>query len=124
MNEFISNFEAACAKLGRSTVIPDVSAWDTKQQGRLIAGHTLDVILEANNDGWVGDLADTDQEKWFPVFNVVKDEDAPGGFRLSVRDSGYVGDCSSLGVRHACATEELADFMGKECADLYKALHS
>ena len=124
MQKFISNYEQACAKLNRSTELPDVSKWSPKLQKHLIAVHKLDALLEVNNDGWVGELADTKQEKWYPVFDIVTDEKEPGGFRLSFFVSDFVCDYSYFGVRPACKSEELSDVMGKECADLYKDLHS
>ncbi len=120
MENFISDYYLACAKLNRSTELPDVSMYSPKKQTRLIADHKLETILEANNDGWEGDLADTSQRKWHPYFDIIKDKGAPGGFRLSffvsVFDLGY----SFVGVRHACKNRELSDFMGQNCPDLYR----
>jgi len=124
MQKFISNYEDACAKLGRSTELPDVSKWSPKLQRHLTALHKLDTLLEVNNAGWEGDLANIEQKKWYPVFDIINDEDAPGGFRLSFFGSVYVSVNSDLGVRPACCSEELSDFMGRNCPNLYKDLHS
>ena len=88
-----------------------------------MAAHKLEKLLLVNNDGWKAKLADTNQRKWYPRFWIDKDLDAPGGLRLSFYGSGFDFDSSTLGVRHACKSEELSNFMGKECADLYLELH-
>jgi hypothetical protein len=124
MDKFISSFEEACAKLGRGTELPDVTKWPERLQKHLTAVFKLDAILEVNNDGWVADLSNTKQWKYYPWFRVVQDVEAPGGFRLSFRDFACDRDDSSLGVRLACKSEELAVFMGNNCGDLYKDLHS
>jgi len=79
MENFISDYEQACAKLNRSTELPDVSMYSAKKQKRMISDHKLETILEANNDGWEGDLGDTKQRKWHPYFDIIKDKAAPGG---------------------------------------------
>lgn len=120
---FVSTFEAACERLNRSTALPDVSMWPERLQRHLIALFKLDTILEVNNNGWVPDLANTSQWKHYPWFRIEKDANEAGGFRLSC--SGYDYDCtvSYLGARLACETEELAEYMGENCAELYKDLH-
>ena|ERR1035437_5638890 len=120
MEKFISDYEQACAKLNRSSALPDVSAYSEKKQKRLIADYKLETILEVNNDGWEGNLADTNQKKWHPYFRIIADKDVPGGFRLSFNDSGCGCVSSLVGVRHACKNEELSNFMGKNFPDLYK----
>jgi hypothetical protein len=40
-------------------------------------------------------------------------------FIVSVYDVG----CSLFGVRHSCKSSDLADFMGENCADLYKEVN-
>jgi hypothetical protein len=123
-NQFLSSFEEACARLNMSSELPDVSKWPERLQKHLIALHKLDTILQVNNDGWVADLADIGQTKWYPYFWVTKDSNAPGGFRLAYYGCDYGSVTSHLGVRLACQSRDLAIFMGQECADLYKDLHS
>jgi hypothetical protein len=123
MSQLVTTFEEACARLNRSTTLPDVSAWPEKQQSREIAAFKLDAILEVNNEGWEADIANTKQKKWYPVFEIMPDESASGGFRLAFHVYGYVRDYSYLGVRHACKDASLAQFMAENCADVYKELN-
>ena len=125
MKKFILTFEEACAALGCSTELPDVSAFAENKQKRLIADHKLEKILEVNNkidnDGqpWEADLANTDQRKYYPYFEIHQEAEAPGGFRLSSYDCSYDGGYADVGARHACKSRELAIFMGENCADIY-----
>lgn len=123
MEKFVSTFEEACAKLGKSTELPDVSAWPEHLQGHLLATFKLDTILQVNNNGWKPNLADTTQKKWYPWFWVEKDNEGPGGFRLASYGFDYDHGASNLGVRLACESSDLARFMGENCPELYKELH-
>lgn len=124
MGKFISNFEAACKKLKREPVIPEFLEYPEEDRPREKAAFELEIIVKANNGKEKMDLANTSQAKWHPIHNVIPDKSRPRGFRLafdrSVCDRGY----TNLGCRHACKSEELAHFLGKERADLYEAKHS
>jgi hypothetical protein len=124
MEQFVSNFEEACARKGISTVLPDVSSFPEYLQKHTIANYKLSVIIGVNNDEWTPDIKDTDQYKYYPWFRIEEDDMGPAGFRLSY--GGYVYDYSfsTLGVRLACKSRELAKFMGENCADLYAELHA
>ncbi len=122
--ELVKSFEAACERLNRSTDLPDVSMWPERLQKHLTALYKLDAILEVNNDGWVPDISDTDQGKYFPWFDIINDEDVAGGFRLSSSDYEFGRSYTRLGSSLACRSGELARWMGKNCAELYKELHS
>ena len=124
MEQFISSYEEACAKLGRTTELPDVSKWPERLQKHLLATFKLDTILEVNNGGWVPDIANKKEWKYWPWFNIIKDESCPGGFRLSLSGCDYDCAYSFLGVRLACKSSDLAEFMGENCTELYKDLNS
>ena len=124
--KFLSVYEEACAFLNRSTERPDVSKYSEKKQKRLNADHDLETILEANNmianDGkpWEADVADTSQEKWYPLFWVNPDKNEDAGFALSFDVCRYDCALATLGARHACINEEVAHFMGNNCQGIYK----
>ena len=52
MENFVTTFEEACAKLGKSTQLPDVSSFPEHLQKHVIATYKLSVILEVNNGDW------------------------------------------------------------------------
>ena len=120
--QFVKSFDEACIRLGIGNELPDVSAWPVSLQKHLTATYMLSKILEVNNGDWKPDLGDTNQCKYYPWFEIIKD--GSSGFRLSYH--GY--DCSRssarLGVRLACKSSELARFMAKTFPELYKDLLS
>ena len=123
MNEqFVSSFEEACARLGKSTQLPDVSTFPDHLQKHVTATFKLSTILEVNNGEWKPDIADTTQRKYFPYFLIRPDENCASGFGLSFYDYGCDYSGTSLGVRLACKDAGLAIFMGENCTDLYKDL--
>ncbi len=122
MENFISDFEEACAKLNRSAVLPDVSQFNPRLQAYIIALHKLDILLEVNNSGVEIKTANTKQWKYYPRFVIIPDDSRPFGFRLSYYDYGCDRSTSALGARLACASVELARFMGENCAELYEPL--
>ena len=121
MEEFVKSFEEACAKLGISTQLPYVWSFPENLQKHVTATYKLSKILEANNGDWKPNLADTDQWKYYPWFRIVKD-DSQSGCGLSYLGCSYGNSSTGIGVRLACKDEELAEFMGKTFADLYKDL--
>ena len=130
MQQYKLQFEEACAKLGRSAQLPDVTGKTDIQANREIACHMADAIIDAKNmeanggKPWVADLGNTTQEKWHPLFNIIKDETAPRGFRLSCHGCFFDYGYALLGARHACINRQVAKDMGQNFPDLYKDIRS
>lgn len=123
MDNFISDFEVACVKLNRSSVLPDVSQFNPRLQAYIIALHKLDILLEVNNGGVeMKAAAVTSQRKYYPRFRIFPDASRPFGIRLVCCDFVCDGLTSAIGSRFACASRELAIFMGKNCGELYEPL--
>ena len=118
--QFVKSFDEACTRLGIGNELPDVSAWPVSLQKHLTATYMLSKILEVNNGEWKPDLADTDQMTYFPWFRIIRD--GSSGFRLSSDVYDYDYSCTRLGVRLACKSSELAEFMGETFPELYKDL--
>jgi hypothetical protein len=121
--EFLMSFENACAWKGISTDLPDVSSFPEHLRKHVIATYKLSVILEVNNDDWKLNLSDTSQYKYYPWFKINQEE-GPSGFALSYGDYGCTTSYSCLGARLACRSSELAEFMGRNCIEIYKDLLS
>jgi hypothetical protein len=122
MDNFISDYEAACAKLNRSSALPDVSGFNPRLQAYITALHKLDILLEVNNGGVEMNAANLAQTKYYPRFEIIPDASRPFRFRLAFLNRIFYGSGSTLSVRHACASWQLAVFMGKNCAELYEPL--
>ena len=119
MEQYLSNFEEACAKLGKPTQLPDVSVWPERLQNHLVALYKLDTILEVNNDGWKANMADTDEYKYYPWFDINPDDQQPSGFGLSYYCYDYAYSCSSLGARLYYKDRETAKYAGTQFTELY-----
>lgn len=122
MQKFISDFEEACAKLGCSAVLPDVSQFNPRLQAYIIALHKLDILLEVNNGGVKMKTADIKQWKFYPRFTIIPDASCLFGFQLACNDFESDRSSSLLGTSLACASGELAIFMGRNCTQLYEPL--
>lgn len=122
MDNFISDYEAACAKLNRSSVLPDVSQFNPRLQAYITSLHKLDILLEVNNGGVEMNAANIKQWKYYPRFQIIPDASRPFGFRLAFSGCGCARSDSFLGARLACVNSDLAIFMGKNCAELYEPL--
>lgn len=114
----IQTFEDACSKLqlDPSTVLPEVS--NLPNGKALLALAKLFIIIEAINDGWKPDWNNYDEYKYYPWFDLKKEENNPSGFRLD----GVVYDCtySRVGSRLCFASREKAEYAAKQFEDLYK----
>lgn len=111
----ITSFESACARLGRSTQLPDMSSWPSSLRRPMIALYKLTVIRDAIVGDWVADWDDSKQRKWQPWFYLNKP-----GFRFD--DSYYVltVTLASGGSRLVFASEAQSDYAGKTFIGLYE----
>lgn len=66
MSEINPQFEAACKKLNREPVLPDLSMLTPGLQKFTLANIMLATIIEAKNDGWEADWGNPKQSKWSP----------------------------------------------------------
>ena len=142
----IKTFEDACNELGSSHSL--VLAYQNtnlrdeevaKPNKDIIAYMKLRIIVAALNEGWKPQFI-TGEYRWFPYFILyTKDEidkmdeetkarvvyrsnsnaNANGGvsYAYSNRDSAYVH--ANIGSRLAFKTEELAEYAGKQFAEIY-----
>ena len=126
--KWTNNFEEACHMSNIGPAIPDLSGFSEKLQRKMIALYKLEVISEVNNaienggEKWEANYADTNEAKFLALFDIVKDEKAPRGFRLVCDDYAYVRGATASGARPPLKTPELTEFMGKECPELYADL--
>lgn len=83
-------------------------------------------VFNKNADGtvWQPDWSNPRQQKWRIVVQSTPDSSVPRGFRLSFYGSAFDVVSARLGCRHACKSEELAEFLGKNRIDLYEAMRS
>jgi hypothetical protein len=116
----IKTFEAACKvlKLDPEKVVPKVSAFPKEHQKALVAIAKLVIIAQALNGSWKPDWNDSDQYKYYPWFDMEKDKNNPGGFRLDYVDYNY--NYFDVGSRLCFRSRDLANYAGTQFIDLYK----
>jgi hypothetical protein len=79
-------------------------------------------LLSVYNEGTVLDAGNTNQYKYYPWFNIVKDSSKPSGFGLSCGGCGLWDSFSRVGVRLCFKIEALAMDAGKKFIDIYEDL--
>ena len=80
----IKTFEDACAALKiDANALPDFSMLPEKYRNALLAHYKLLIVIEAINEGWKPNWADTNERKYTPWFSVSEEDSKPSGFGLS-----------------------------------------
>lgn len=122
-NMKIKTFEDACKAKGLDPekVLPDVSMYPELHGKALIAAAKLFIIVDAVNGERKFDWTDYDQRKWYPWFDMEKDEENnPSGFRLV---SVYYSCATSSVVSRLCFhSSEEAKQVATDFIDLYRDL--
>jgi hypothetical protein len=122
MNQ-IKTFEEACTVQGIDpvTALPDVSGFPEQHRKALTATGKLFIIADALNEGWKPDWNNDDEYKYYPWFDLEKDEEHnPSGFRL---DSVYCSCTrSTVGSRLCFKNRAIANYAGTQFTDLYRDL--
>ena len=114
----------ACEKLGLDSEksLPDVSGMPEKHRGALVATAKLYIITEAAREGKEPNWNDSDEEKWFPWFDMEMDKNNPSGFRFYVT---YCVDSTAhagSGSRLCFLSDEDAEYHGRQHVDLYREM--
>lgn len=119
--ELVKSFEEACKVLNidPAAVLPDVSAFPAPHQNALTAVAKLFIIADALNGDWKPDWSNYDQRKWWPWFDLQKNEESnPSGFRFDC--VGYDYAYSTVGSRLCFKDRDTATYAGTQFIDLYR----
>lgn len=105
----VKTFDDACDVLG---IIPTAvyQEDDTKDE---IAYKQLKVIVQALNEGWKPNWADTNQRKWYPYFQYKS------GFGFSLTYYGRWHAVTVVGSRLCFKSSDLAEYAGKQFESIY-----
>ena len=80
----------------------------------------LKLIAKCFNDGWVADIADTSQYKYWSWFDIIKDKNKLAGFGFSAAlyNFGFTG--TGVGSRPNFKSSEIAMYVGKTFIDEFE----
>ena len=109
----ISTFEQVCAALkvsARSYAIPAKGSYQQKADAAM---RRLKLIAKCFNDGWVADMADTNQYKYWAWFDIIKDASKLAGFGFSNANYYCVFTYAYVGSRPNFKSSEICIYVGK-----------
>ena len=129
MSERIKTFEEACTAQGLdpNTVLPDVTCLPESDRKAVtcfammcIINRSLNTDPETNQE-WKPDWNDSDQEKYYPWFDVDEKPEGASGFGLSYDGDFGCGNARAyLGVRLFYRDSETAIYAGETFIELYE----
>ena len=128
MSERVKSFEEACAAQGLdpNTVLPDVTCLPESDRKAVtsfammcIINRSLNTDPETNQE-WKPDWNDSDQEKYYPWFEVVEKPEGASGFGLSFVVCGCDYSGTDLGVRLFYRDSKTAIYAGETFTELYE----
>jgi len=109
----IALFSEVCEAMGKNESDYVITDDMPLKQQLDIQGEKLDLIARFFNQGKKPDLADTNQRKYRPWFNIIPDKTKRSGFGLSFNDYVYSLTCTALGVRLAFLDQEACVYAAK-----------
>jgi hypothetical protein len=108
--ESIKTFEDACEALNKDPYA-EINKCDSSDE---IAYKKLKIIIEAINQGWKPDWNDSNQQKWYPWFDLS----SGFGFDDSCYSCAFTfADCGS---RLCFESKEKSNYAAQQFLDLYK----
>lgn len=84
----------------------------------VVAYKNLKLIIKVINEDFIPDWKNTNQRKWFPVFNLA----SGSGFVFSGSDYLCTNTYSYVGSRLCFETEEKSNYVANHFIELYKSL--
>jgi hypothetical protein len=121
----VQSLEHACELKGYNPddIKIDLSRFPEKHRDAIQAFAELCVIHEAQNEGHEFDFNDLNERKWFPWFDLEKDETAnPEGFRFHASIYHCIYAHLAGGSRLSVRTSEEAKHVGETFGPLYKKI--
>lgn len=120
----ILSFEAACKdRKVDPKKLPVVRSLPRRHQKRQIADYKLTIIAEALREGKTVNYNDTDQYKYFALFEVKANDKKPSGFGLSCVGCDGWDAVSDVGVRLCFHDWNVAKFFGMHFISLHRDHH-
>ena len=75
----------------------------------------MKLMVKAINQGWIPDINNTNQRKWYPYFDI-----SASGLGFSDSDSHYAHARTAAGSRLCFETEEKSNYAGTQFIEIYQ----
>lgn len=75
----------------------------------------MKLMVKAINQGWIPDINNTNQRKWYPYFDI-----SASGLGFSLSAYGYSYSITSAGSRLCFETEEKSNYAGTQFIEIYQ----
>jgi len=83
-----------------------------------VAYKKLKLIAQVLRGDWVPYWSNTDQRKWFPIFEWS----AGSGIGFSDSDFGYSDAVTTVGSRLCFPTQEMSDYFGRQFIEIHREM--
>jgi len=115
IKDIVKTFEDALEISGKTSaeVLPYSNPKNDAEEA-LNAYSKIFIICSVLNEGWVAELHNTNQYKYYPYF-----KQSSSGSGLSYCGYDYWSSVTYVGVRLAFKSSELAEYAGKQFIDIY-----
>lgn len=122
MENLFNSFEDCCSAIGvdAAAVMPDLSGYPEALRPALESAARLLIVHHAHKGGRKFDWTDCGQEKYYPWWDMEKEENNPSGFRLYAVHCTFTASC--VGSRLCQFTETAAEHIAKTFESDYRAL--
>lgn len=112
----IKNYEDACDLLGFNP-LNEAKLIDLGLTKREIAYYKLIIIIKALNEGWIPNVCDNNNCRWYPYFCP---NGSPSSFVFGNSNCGNSSAHAGSGFRLSLKNKELSDYCGKQFLELWK----
>lgn len=112
-------FEEYCVRKGINAEVPDMSVFPEEMRKFFTATYKLAIICKSENGEWRADWTNHNQRKYFPWFELERNEDNTAGVAARGSDSGLGSADSDFVSRLCLETREKCDFVRDDFTDLW-----
>jgi hypothetical protein len=113
----LNSFEDLCKANGTTTTEFEAMLKDLPISQTLKTVAKLELLSDGINQGWMPDTLDTNQKKWFPVFNI-----SSSGLDFSLSFYYYDHARAYVGFPFCFESEEKSNHAGKKFIKLWEEL--
>ncbi len=123
MNTEIKTFTQVCDKMGKKDSDYAITDEMTPVQKCEMYRKRLRLIARCFNEGWVTNILDTNQYKYWPYFFINLDQNLKSGFGFALTDYYCGRTAAGCGSRPFFKSKEICLYVGKTFIKEYEGLY-